>query len=175
LHVSDVELTSSSTGFGFSNSCALPVAPGANCVIGVEFSPIEVGQRTGQLVITDDASNSPQMIPLTANATTPFTMAPSGPTTATIAPGGTARYNMQLNPLAGFYGSVQLQCSGLQAGLTCTAAPDNIVLSSTSGNGNTFVVTVAAAPTMARGTYTLNIAATWALVSPKTTLTLTVQ
>jgi hypothetical protein len=36
------------------------VAAGASCLIKVTFTPTQVGVRTGQVTITDDASDSPQ-------------------------------------------------------------------------------------------------------------------
>jgi hypothetical protein len=47
-----------------SCSTTKPVAPGGNCVIKVVFKPTQVGPRTGDLVITDNAPTSPQDVPL---------------------------------------------------------------------------------------------------------------
>jgi len=41
------------------------VAPGASCLIKVNFKPTQVGTRTGNVTFTDNAPNSPQNVPLT--------------------------------------------------------------------------------------------------------------
>jgi len=47
-----------------SCSTTKPVAPGGNCVIKVAFKPTQVGPRTGNLTITDNAPDTPQTVPL---------------------------------------------------------------------------------------------------------------
>jgi len=46
-------------------SCKSTVAPGASCLIKVRFTPTQLGLRTGDLAITDDAPGSPQHVSLT--------------------------------------------------------------------------------------------------------------
>ncbi len=41
------------------------LAPGNHCTITVIFSPQEAGNLTAAVTITDNAPDSPQMIPLT--------------------------------------------------------------------------------------------------------------
>src|SRR5260370_25766006 len=48
-----------------SNNCPSRVAPGANCTVNVSFKPTAVGARTGVLLLTDNASASPQNVMLT--------------------------------------------------------------------------------------------------------------
>jgi hypothetical protein len=50
------------TSDGCSNTM---LAPGANCVVSVTFTPSQTGTRTGTLTITDGAFNSPQTVNLT--------------------------------------------------------------------------------------------------------------
>ena len=65
LHVSSVALAGPNpSDFSFTNNCTVPVAAGANCTISLVFSPIAPGQRAANLVISDDASGSPQTISL---------------------------------------------------------------------------------------------------------------
>ena len=55
-----------SAGFAvFSNSCGTSIAAGANCRVGVTFSPTATGAVTGTLTFTDDAANGPQTVSLT--------------------------------------------------------------------------------------------------------------
>jgi Abnormal spindle-like microcephaly-assoc'd, ASPM-SPD-2-Hydin len=45
--------------------CGATLAVGKNCKIAVTFTPTQVGSRTGNVTITDNAPNSPQTVPLT--------------------------------------------------------------------------------------------------------------
>ena len=55
--------------FSQTNNCSTAVAPGASCVINVIFTPTASGTRTGTLIITDNASNSPQTVSLSGSET----------------------------------------------------------------------------------------------------------
>jgi hypothetical protein len=48
-----------------SCSTTKPVAAGASCIFKVSFTPTQIGSRTGDLTITDNAGNSPQQVPIT--------------------------------------------------------------------------------------------------------------
>ena len=50
--------------FAQTNTCGSTVAAGANCTISVTFTPTATGNRYGSVTITDNASDSPQTIPL---------------------------------------------------------------------------------------------------------------
>jgi sugar lactone lactonase YvrE len=59
--------------YGQSNTCPSPtatLAPGGNCSITVRFTRTVPGTDPGTLTITDNASNSPQSVPLAATFTT---------------------------------------------------------------------------------------------------------
>jgi subtilase family serine protease len=45
--------------------CGATLAAGKSCKIKVTFTPTQVGTRTGDVTITDNAPNSPQQVPLT--------------------------------------------------------------------------------------------------------------
>jgi ASPM-SPD-2-Hydin domain-containing protein len=102
LTVSSAQTTAQ---FGATNTCGAPVVPGSNCTIQVTFTPTSSGIQTGTLTVNDDASNSPQTIPLTGNqtGTAAVTLSPtslafavqnngttSAPQTLTITNSGTA-------------------------------------------------------------------------------------
>ncbi len=53
-----------------SNTCTTSLAAGASCVIGVTLTPTASGTRSANLVLTDGAQNSPQIVTLTGIATT---------------------------------------------------------------------------------------------------------
>jgi hypothetical protein len=48
-----------------ARSCGSTVAAGANCLIKVTFTPTQVGVRTGQVTINDNAPDTPQHVALT--------------------------------------------------------------------------------------------------------------
>lgn len=55
-----------STGFAAAgNTCGTGIGAGANCSVGVTFSPAATGAATGTLTFTDSAGNSPQTVSLT--------------------------------------------------------------------------------------------------------------
>lgn len=55
-----------SAGFAVSsNTCGSSIAAGANCTVGVKFSPKAIGPVTGTLTFMDSAVNSPQIVTLT--------------------------------------------------------------------------------------------------------------
>lgn len=62
LNISGIMATNGS--FTQTNTCQQPVAPNGTCSVTVYFTPAASGEQTASLVITDDASNSPQTIAL---------------------------------------------------------------------------------------------------------------
>ena len=62
--ISSVTLSGNNPGdFALTDSCTV-IQPSASCVILITFSPTASGVRSATLVISDNASNSPQSIPL---------------------------------------------------------------------------------------------------------------
>ena len=171
--------------FAFASSCVLPVAPGGNCIINVTFSPLVEGQHTAKVLISDDAANSPQPVALSGTASNPFVLSTTGSTTASIAVGQAAQYDLQISSSPGFMGVVQLQCIGVPLGAECSATPPTVAQA--GGNAKNapipFVVKVTTTPegnpsaltTLSPGTYMLTVSASWGLISKKTNLTLTVK
>jgi hypothetical protein len=53
--------------YAASNNCGNSVAPAASCNITVSFTPTATGLRQGNITITDDASDSPQIVSLQGN------------------------------------------------------------------------------------------------------------
>lgn len=73
LAIASVSITGANAGdFAGTNSCPLsPVtlAAGANCTISAKFQPSASGQRSAAISLADNASGSPQSIPLTGTGT----------------------------------------------------------------------------------------------------------
>jgi uncharacterized repeat protein (TIGR01451 family) len=49
-----------------SNSCAGSITSGSSCTVNVTFTPSALGLRTGSLLISDNAANSPQSVTLSS-------------------------------------------------------------------------------------------------------------
>jgi hypothetical protein len=66
LNISSIAISGDFALKTVAKSCSTtkPVAPGANCVFKVTFKPTKTGLRTGDLIIGDNAPNTPQDVPL---------------------------------------------------------------------------------------------------------------
>jgi hypothetical protein len=61
-----------SAGFAETNNCGPSLPAGKSCTINVTFDPTVSGPATGTLTFTDNAGDSPQVVPLTGTATDPL-------------------------------------------------------------------------------------------------------
>jgi Abnormal spindle-like microcephaly-assoc'd, ASPM-SPD-2-Hydin len=133
LNVTGVAITS--LGFTQTNTCQLPIAPQGSCTISVYFNPSTSGTQKGSLVITDDASNSPQTIALSGSgasssvSASPTTIAfgnealniPSAGQNITVTNNGFENVTVASVAASGGYAETD-NCTGaiLPAGQTCT-------------------------------------------------------
>lgn len=60
-----------------AQSCGSTLAVGKSCKIEVTFTPTQAGARTGSLVITDNAPDSPQTVPLSGTGAAQATLTPA--------------------------------------------------------------------------------------------------
>src|SRR4029077_10896273 len=70
--------------------CGSALAAGKNCIIRVTFTPTQVGSRTGNVTIIDNASNTPQTVPLSGTGVLPATLTPTSATYAALTVGTTS-------------------------------------------------------------------------------------
>ena len=143
LHIATVSLAGPNpTDFSFTNNCTAPVAPSGNCTISVVFSPIAAGQRTANLMVSDDASGSPETVPLSGTAVAAFSAGavPGGSTIASVSAGQPALYQLQLTPGPGFSGTISLTCSGAPLAAVCQV-PASVALASPTATPFTVTVT----------------------------------
>jgi hypothetical protein len=132
-------VSTSSKDFGVLNACGSSLAAGASCSIGVFFDPASSGTISGALTIADNASGSPQTVPLSGlGQDFSFT---SSSSTQTVAPGATATYTIAVNPIAGFNQTVALACSGAPAGSNCSLSSNSVTLSGSTPVSVTVSVT----------------------------------
>jgi hypothetical protein len=72
LTISSIAVTGTNSGdFSQSSTCGSSVAAGASCTINVSFQPTATGTRTASIIITDNASDSPQNVSLTGSGVAP--------------------------------------------------------------------------------------------------------
>lgn len=50
--------------FGVKTQCKKTLKPEKSCKVDVTFTPTDTTPQTGELIINDDATGAPQMIPL---------------------------------------------------------------------------------------------------------------
>lgn len=123
--------------FAETNNCGTSVAAGANCTISVTFTPSVVGTRTGALMISDNASGSPQTASLSgtgAGVTAPavvlsptsltFASLTDGTTSAaqavTLTNSGTAALSITSVTASGDFAETNTCGSSVAAGANCT-------------------------------------------------------
>jgi hypothetical protein len=134
-----------SGNFAETNNCGTSLAAFGSCQVQVAFTPTAPGVGTGTLTITDNAPNSPQMVPLTGTGSASglgLDIAPGGSSSATVSPGATAKYSLVIGG-AGMSGTAMLSCSGAPSGATCTV-PTNETVSATTAADFTISVTTTA-------------------------------
>jgi hypothetical protein len=146
LHIANVVL-GGANGNEFSLSdptCNAAIPAAGTCTIALMFLPVSVGAHVATVTLTDDAPGSPQVINIKGTANAAFTpgAAQGGSTSASVSAGQTAQYLLQLNPGAGFSGTVSLACSGAPLGAICQVPP---TVSIANGAPAPFTVTVSTA------------------------------
>jgi hypothetical protein len=115
-----------------------PTQPGQQPVlIGINFAPTTTGTKSGQITLIDDATGSPQTFFLSGEGFTDFGLNTflTGSNSFTVTAGQTASYTMSVTGVTNFFGAVNLGCSNLPSGASCTFSPAFVVL----GNPSEFV------------------------------------
>ncbi len=149
------------TGAGFSastgNLLPLVVQPGAGSpiVAGYNFVPASAGTQTAQITFVDDAPGSPQTFTLSGTGFTDFGLDTlvRGDNTHTVTAGQGVDYQLTVSGVPTFSGIVNLSCSNLPQGASCTFSPASEPLQ--SGN-NEFLQSNLTVSTTARPTASLH-------------------
>jgi centrosomal CEP192-like protein/lactonase family protein with 7-bladed beta-propeller len=148
LTVSTVAVGGSNLGdFTETNNCIGNVAGGALCTVTVVFQPQAVGQRTATVSMTGNVGIA--SVALTGTGANPFTVAPTGATSATVPPGQPASYALSFTPTAAFSGTVMFSCSVVPAGPSCTVSPTSVQVAASNNPQATPVSITATAPAAA--------------------------
>ncbi len=121
-----------SVNFTETNNCAASINPGSRCTITVKFSPTTPGALTGTITITDNATGSPQVVPLTGNGAD-ITLSPtslpfgtqavgtiSAAQTVTLTNAGTVALTITRIATSGQYAQTNTCVSPIAGGASCT-------------------------------------------------------
>ena len=106
-----------------ASTCGKSLTEGTKCAIPISFAPTGSGAQTANLSITDNATPATQTMSLTGTGSN-FALSSSN-TSATVSPGQTASYTVNVSPTA-FSGSVAFTCSGAPASATCAITPASV-------------------------------------------------
>ncbi|MGH9741896.1 MAG: choice-of-anchor D domain-containing protein [Candidatus Acidiferrum sp.] len=143
LHISSIAVGGNNVSdfTTVTSGCSGAISAKAACTITVTFAPLAAGQRTETVTISDDATDSPQVINVggSANPAIVAGPAPNGSTSASISAGQTAQFNLQMTPGPGYTGVVSFSCSGAPLGAACQV-PASVQVS--NGSAASFTVMV---------------------------------
>jgi hypothetical protein len=153
---------SDTTDFTLANKCTGSVITNATCTIQVTFNPpaaasgaacgSTAGAKIGTLTLTDNASNNPQTVTLSGTSTDFCPDPPSpGGTTATVTPGQTANYKLNITSENGFADTVALACVASIPNGACTTSAPNLTVAANGEAAFQVNVTTAAAGTVLGG------------------------
>ena len=82
LNLSSIAVSGDFSPETSTKPCGTTLAAGKTCVIKVSFTPKQLGALSGDITITDNASNSPQTVTLSGTGTAPATLTPASATYA---------------------------------------------------------------------------------------------
>jgi hypothetical protein len=130
--------------FAETNNCGGAVPPGASCTISVTFSPIDAGNGSGTLTLTDNAGT--QRVSLSGIGMD-FGVT-SSTASQSVSAGQAANYSLTLTPQEGFNQTLNLTCTGAPSESTCTLTPSTVMLNGTA-SGTVAVAVSTTAPSLA--------------------------
>jgi hypothetical protein len=90
LNISSIATSGDFAQTTVATSCGSTLAAGKSCLIKITFTPTQVGARSGNITITDNAPNSPQKVPLSGTGTAQTTLTPTTVTYAARTVGTTS-------------------------------------------------------------------------------------
>jgi hypothetical protein len=149
-------ISAGSGDFTSVNGCSSTLAPNTNCIVNMTYTPTVIGPETGTLVITDNASNSPQSIPLTGSG--PNFVVTTASAGQTITAGQAASTQVQITPEAGYNYAVGLNSAMVgtpPTGLTCSVSPKSVTLDGV--HTGTSTLTVQTTTSTPAGTYKIRV------------------
>jgi trimeric autotransporter adhesin len=148
LAISKISFSGGNAGdFSETDNCSAAIGPAGICTIQVTFAPICASipnARSATMNLADNATGTPQMIPLNGTAAGSVCIdPPPGGLSQSISPGQTATFPLTLISIGGYAGQATLTCSGAPVGYSCSL-PSPMTIS--AGAAASFQAVVA--PTM---------------------------
>ncbi len=146
LSITGISITGANTAqFAQTSNCGASLAAGASCVISITFTPSAVASYSAAISVADNATGSPQSVPLTGAGVSPpptdFSIGASN-SPQTVARGTNVQYPITLTPLGGAFSSViTLSTSGLPTGATASFSPATVTPGGNPGNSTLTVTT----------------------------------
>jgi hypothetical protein len=140
---------SNASDFAQANTCGSSLAAGANCTIAVMFTPSVTGTRAASVGITDNASDSPQTVPLSGAGTHDVILSWTPSTT----PPAVVGYNVYRGTTSGGPYPTQLNSTPING----TTYPDETVQ---AGETYYYVVTAVASDDVTQSAYSNQTSAT---------------
>jgi hypothetical protein len=145
LDITGITIQSDANDFTESNTCGSSLAANTTCTIAVTLNTTSPGSLSGSLAVADNATGSPQTVPLSASVGDLAIQAAAGAgTTTTVAAGTPAVFSLQL-AANNYPGKVGIGCSGTIPQGNCTVQPSSITLNGSSKVGFQVTVTSRAA------------------------------
>ncbi len=135
LSITKIKISSGNSGdFSQTNNCGSSLKANASCTINVTFTPAKLGNLSSDLSITDNASGSPQLVPVSGVGAAPaVTLSPanltfsgvpigssSSPASITVTNSGTATLTIANIAASGDFSQTNTCSSPIGAGSTCT-------------------------------------------------------
>jgi hypothetical protein len=123
--------------FSEKNNCTT-LAPNQSCQVTVTFLPSGPGGYSGGVGLVDNAPPSNDNVIQLAGTLTDFSF--GTPMPATVKAGQTANYNLEVMSDYGFFGTVNLACSGAPARATCNVSPSTVPVEAFQSTSFTVIV-----------------------------------
>ncbi|MGH9615951.1 MAG: choice-of-anchor D domain-containing protein, partial [Acidobacteriaceae bacterium] len=117
--------------FAETNNCGTSLGAGGTCTVSLTFSPSGTGNQSGTVTVT--TVNGGSMTAQLTGTGINFDLAPTSPTSVTVANGNAASYSLELTPANGSAGSATIACTSLPPNTTCTVNPVNPALTNPGG------------------------------------------
>src|SRR5271157_302313 len=130
--------------FSQTNTCtAASYAPGAKCTISVKFTPSMLAAESASLMLTDNASNSPQTVPLTGAGVMPVVLSPTS-----LAFGNLAEGETSASKTITLTNYLQVALTDISVSTTSTDYPQTNTCGTSVAAGKTCKITVTFKPSI---------------------------
>jgi hypothetical protein len=139
LTITSVQITGNNKDdFSQTNTCGTTVAAAATCTINVTFKPADAGNRQANLLVNDNAPDTPQAAFLFGGESFAVGVNPAA---AALTAGEAISTTVTISPGNGFNQAVALTCTNLPQGTKCTFVPASLTPDGTNAISTALTVT----------------------------------